>query len=309
MSKIFVSLSSLLLFLLYFSFFIVQEGERGIVLPFNNIIQNYSSENIVYTPGLHFKWPILDTIKILDARIHTIDNQKEHFITKEKKELILNYYIKWRIVDFSRYYNNIKEKNSSQIELFLKRQINNQLQSYVSSLSMKEVISNSEQQLNKYIINAFNNKLLDSDKFLPISIHNIKEIGIKLVDIRIQKINLPDIMYKFIYSHMYSKQKAIALNKKIQNKEHIKKLHVIIDHKMSIILSEAQKQAFFIKGAAEAKVMQLFAENFNKEPDFYFFIRSLRAYENSFKNNENVMFINLNNEFFQHMTTITNIIN
>lgn len=308
MSKIFVSLCSVLLLLLFFSIFIIQEGERGIVLQFNNIIKNNFNKNIIYTPGLHFKLPILETVKILDARIHTIENNKEHFLTAEKKDLILDYYIQWKINDFSRYYNFSQEKNISEIEMFLKQKINNYLQVYISSLSMKEIIASSEKKLTAYIVNLFNNQKFALNTLSSIPKNNINSLGIKLIDIRIQKINLSDKMYTIIYDHMRSEQKTLAFNKRFQGKERMRQLHAVIDRKISIILSKAQKKAFLIKGTAEAKVIQLFAKHFNHEPDFYFFVRSLRAYENSFKNHENVILINLHNKFFHDMQTITDMI-
>lgn len=104
MRKSFIVILAVVLVALYASMFVVQEGERGIVLRFSKVLRDSENKPLVYAPGLHFKIPFIETVKMLDARIQTMDNQADRFVTSEKKDLIVDSYLKWRISDFSRYY-------------------------------------------------------------------------------------------------------------------------------------------------------------------------------------------------------------
>ena len=134
-------------------------------------------------------------------------------------------------------------------------------------------------------------------------------LGIHVVDVRIKQINLPLEVSDAIYNRMRAEREAVARSQRSQGQEKAEKLRATADYKASIILSEAQKEALIIKGQGEAEVTKLFAENFSEEPDFYFFIRSLRAYENSFKNNGNIILIDSDSEFFQYMNKMIEIKN
>lgn len=126
-------------------------------------------------------------------------------------------------------------------------------------------------------------------------------LGIQVVDVRIKQINLPVEVSDAIYNRMRAEREAVARSQRSQGQEKAEKLRATADYKVSIILSEAKKEALIIKGKGEAKVTKIFAENFSKEPYFYYFIRSLRAYENSFKKNENLMLLSSDSEFFKYI--------
>jgi membrane protease subunit HflC len=117
MRKSFIVILAVVLVALYASMFVVQEGERGIVLRFSKVLRDSENKPLVYAPGLHFKIPFIETVKMLDARIQTMDNQADRFVTSEKKDLIVDSYLKWRISDFSRYYLATGGGDVSQAEL------------------------------------------------------------------------------------------------------------------------------------------------------------------------------------------------
>ncbi|WP_422667447.1 protease modulator HflC [Buchnera aphidicola] len=294
MSKFFLSLFSLLFLFVFSSFFVIQEGERGIILQFGKVLRNNTNKTVVYTPGLHFKWPFLDTVKILDSRIHTINNELDHVVTKDKKEIIIESYVRWKISDFSRYYLNTEGKKIWQIETLLKHYINDQLRLYASNVDIKDIISHADTRLTCCILN---------------NINTISVLGINVLDFRIKKINFSESMYHTIYNRMNLEQELIAQNKRSEGYEKEKKLRSYTDYKISIILAKSEKKALIIRSQAEAKVTKLFAKNFSKEPDFYLFIRSLRAYENIFQKNNNVIILNIDSDFFSVHTKKNNIIN
>ncbi|QIE02237.1 protease modulator HflC [Buchnera aphidicola] len=304
MNKVVIFLSSIFIFLLSSSLFIVKEGERGIVLQFGKVIRNNKQKTVVYNPGLHFKLPFLDKVKMLDVRIHTMDNQADRFVTKEKKDLIVDSYIKWRINNFSRYYLTTGGGDVIQAEVLLKRKFSDRLRSEIGRLNVQEIVTDSRGKLTTDVLNQLNKGTINSKKTDLININSMNALGIQVVDVRIKQINLPVEVSEAIYNRMRAEREAVARSQRSQGQEQAEKIRATADYKVSNILAKAQKEALIIKGEGEAAVIKLFANNFSKEPDFYFFIRSLRAYENSFKNHESIMLIDSNSNFFQYMKKI-----
>ncbi|QIQ42123.1 MAG: protease modulator HflC [Buchnera aphidicola (Microlophium carnosum)] len=309
MNKVFIFLSSILFLLLSSSFFIVKEGECGIVLQFGKVLRNNEQKTVVYNPGLHFKLPFLETVKMLDRRIHTMDNQADRFVTKEKKDLIVDSYIKWRINDFSRYYLATGGGDIFQAEVLLKRKFSDRLRSEIGCLNVKEIVTDSRGRLTTDVLNSLNKGSINSEKTSLINVNSMNALGIHVVDVRIKQINLPLEVSDAIYNRMRAEREAVARSQRSQGQEKAEKLRATADYKASIILSEAQKEALIIKGQGEAEVTKLFAENFSQEPDFYFFIRGLRAYENSFENNGNIILINSDSGFFRYINKMIKIKN
>jgi membrane protease subunit HflC len=307
MNKFFICISSFLLLLFSSSFFIVKEGERGIVLQFGKVLRNNEQKTVVYNPGLHFKLPFLEKVKMLDARIHTMDNQADRFVTKEKKDLIVDSYIKWRINDFSLYYLATGGGDIFQAEVLLKRKFSDRLRSEIGRLNVKEIVTDSRGRLTTDVLNSLNQGTVNLKKTSLINVNSMNALGIQVVDIRIKQINLPVEVSDAIYNRMRAEREAVARSQRSQGQEKAEKLRATADYKVSIILAEAKKEALIIKGSGEAEVTKLFAQNFSSEPYFYFFLRSLRAYENSFKNNNNVMLINSDSDFFQYINRMIKI--
>ena len=136
MRKSVIAIIIIVLVVLYMSVFVVKEGERGITLRFGKVLRDDDNKPLVYEPGLHFKIPFIETVKMLDARIQTMDNQADRFVTKKKKDLIVDSYIKWRISDFSRYYLATGGGDISQAEVLLKRKFSDRLRSEIGRLEM-----------------------------------------------------------------------------------------------------------------------------------------------------------------------------
>ena len=145
-----------MLVVLYMSVFVVKEGERGITLRFGKVLRDDDNKPLVYEPGLHFKIPFIETVKMLDARIQTMDNQADRFVTKEKKDLIVDSYIKWRISDFSRYYLATGGGDISQAEVLLKRKFSDRLRSEIGRLDVKDIVTDSRGRLTLEVRDALN---------------------------------------------------------------------------------------------------------------------------------------------------------
>lgn len=304
MNKLLICVSSILLLFLSSSLFIVKEGERGIVLQFGKVLRNSEQKTLIYNPGLHFKIPFVTTVKTLDARIHTMDNQSDRFVTKEKKDLIVDSYIKWRISDFHRYYLATGNGDAFQAEVLLKRKFSDRLRSEIGCLNVKEIVTDARGKLTNDVLQSLNKGTVNLNNSSTINVNSMRALGIEVVDVRIKKINLPLEVSEAIYNRMRAEREAVARSQRSQGQEQAEKLRAMADYKVSMILSAAKKQALILKGQGEAEVAKLFADNFQQDASFYLFIRSLHAYENSFKNKNNIILISSDNKFFQYMNQI-----
>lgn len=308
---------------LYSSLFVVKEGERGIVLHFDRVLRDDNKKPLIFEPGLHFKVPLISKVKMLDARIQTMDNQADRFVTKEKKDLIVDSYIKWRISDFGRYYLATGGGEFSQAEVLLRRKFSDRLRSEMGRLDVKDIVTDSRGRLTIDVKKALNDgsagqddniatpaaddaianvaKRVDTGKEPTINLNSMAALGIEVVDVRIKQISLPDEVFGAIYNRMRAERKAVALSQRSQGREEAEKLRAAADYQVSSTLAEAERGSLITRGEADAEAAKLFADAFSKDPDFYAFIRSLRAYETSFQDEQNVMVLSPESDFFRYM--------
>ncbi len=214
MRKSVIAIIVIVLVVLYMSVFVVKEGERGITLRFGKVLRDDENKPLVYAPGLHFKIPFIESVKMLDARIQTMDNQADRFVTKEKKDLIVDSYIKWRISDFSRYYLATGGGDVSQAEVLLKRKFSDRLRSEIGRLDVKDIVTDSRGRLTLEVRDALNSGSAGTEdevstpaaddaiakaaerveaetngKVQVINPNSMAALGIEVVDVRIKQIN------------------------------------------------------------------------------------------------------------------------
>ncbi|UDG79513.1 protease modulator HflC [Candidatus Steffania adelgidicola] len=308
------------------SLFVVQEGQRGIVLRFGKVLRDNHDAALIYPPGLHMKIPFLETVKKLDARIQTMENQADRFVTMEKKDLIVDSYIKWLISDFSRYYLATGGGDVSQAEVLLKRKFSDRLRSEFGRLDVKEIVTDSRNRLMTDVRAALNHGTSgEGEEIQEIPVDNatasavarverdtngvgmtinpnsMETLGIKVVDVRIKQINLPTEVSDAIYQRMRAEREAVARHHRSQGQEEAEKLRATADYKVICTLAEAERQALIIRGEADAETAKLYANTFSEDPDFYAFIRSLHAYEHSFNGNNDLMVLSGESDFFRFM--------
>ncbi|AWK15219.1 protease modulator HflC [Candidatus Fukatsuia symbiotica] len=323
MRKPFLLIIAMVVIAFYASVFVVQEGQRGIVLRFGKVLRDNDNKPLVYVPGLHFKMPLIETVKTLDARIQTMDNQADRFVTKEKKDLIVDSYLKWRISDFSRYYLATGGGDVSQAEVLLKRKFSDRLRSEIGRLDVKDIVTDSRGKLTSDVRNALNTGTVDDEmvttdaddaiaiaaarveretrgKQPAVNPNSMAALGIEVVDVRIKQINLPAEVSDAIFQRMRAEREAVARRHRSQGQEEAEKLRATADYEVTRTLAEAERQARITRGQGDAEAARLFAEAFSKDPDFYAFIRSLRAYVKSFGSND-VMVLSPDSDFFRFM--------
>lgn len=282
-----IAIISLLFILIVSSVFIVYEGQRGIVFQFSKIKRDAATdEMMVFEPGLHFKIPFIETVKKLDARIQTLDEAPDRFVTAEKKDLMVDSFVKWRIVDFSTYY--LRTSGSvDNARALLKQKVNNGLRTEFGNRTIKEIVSGDRSNLmNQALASAGSSR---------------EDLGIEVVDVRVKAINLPTEVSNSIYDRMRAERTAVAKEHRSQGQEQAEIIRATIDAKVTVMLAEAQKNAFTIRGEGDALAAKVYADAYEKDAEFYSFYRSLEAYEKSFSSKNDIMVVKPDSEFFHYL--------
>ncbi|KGJ97311.1 protease modulator HflC [Colwellia psychrerythraea] len=282
-----IAIISLLFVLAVSSVFVIYEGQRGIVFQFSKIKRDTATdEMMVYKPGLHFKIPFIESVRKLDARIQTLDEPADRFVTSEKKDLMVDSFVKWRIVDFSTYY--LRTSGSvDNARALLKQKVNNGLRTEFGNRTIKEIVSGDR--------SAIMSKALES------AASSREDLGIEVVDVRIKAINLPTEISNSIYERMRAERTAVAKEHRSQGQEQAEIIRATIDAKVTIMLAEAQKNAFTVRGEGDALAAKVYADAYTKDAEFYSFYRSLEAYEKSFSSKNDIMVVKPDSEFFRFL--------
>jgi membrane protease subunit HflC len=276
-------------FLAFSSLFVVKEGERGIVIQFGKVKRDSDQVTRVYEPGLHFKLPIFDSVRIIDARNQTLDDRPDRFVTSEKKDLIVDSFIKWRVSDFAQYYlstGNLK----SQAEQLLKQKVNNALRTEFGTRTIKEIVSGERTELMEQAIEAAKSS---------------SDLGIEVLDVRVKQINLPLEVSNPIFERMRAERLEVAKAHRSEGREKAEIIRADVDARITVMLAEAERESQTLRGEGDAEAAKVYADAFNKNPEFFSFVRSLEAYQNSFSNKQDVLIIEPDSDFFKYMKSTT----
>lgn len=287
MKNLLIASFVLLVLLASGSLFAVKEGERAIVIQFGKVQRDDATgETRVFEPGLHFKLPFIDSVRHLDARIQTLDGTPDRFVTSEKKDLIVDSYVKWRIEDFARYYLSTGG-NKLQAEALLKQKVNNGLRSEFGTRTIAQIVSGERSAL---MNQAMEQASTSSD-----------ELGIEIVDVRVKQINLPTEVSNSIFQRMRAERAAVAREHRSEGQEQAEVIKANIDAKVTVMLADAERNARQLRGEGDAIAAQIYADAYSKNADFYSFLRSMDAYKQSFNSKQDVMVIAPDGDFFKYM--------
>ena len=273
----------------YFSVFIVNEGQVAIVSRVGEFLKDSEDKAIIYRPGLHLKIPFVDHVNYLNSKIQTIDSSADRFITSEQKDLIVNSYIKWRIVDFGEFFKKTGNGNTNIAKSLLLSRINDSLRREFGLRNIKEIVSGERDELQRSAYQEANKAG--------------SSLGIEVIDVRVKQINLPEEVSNYIYNRMRAKRAAVARSHRYQGKEKGEKIRADADKQSVVIVSEADKTARVIKGEGDAQAAKIYADSYMKNPDFYIFLRSLDAYQASFNSKDDVLVVSPDSDFFKYMKT------
>ena len=262
------------------SVFKVHETERAILLQFGNLIDGDLA------PGLHFKLPIAQEVKKFDARVLTLDSEPATYYTLEKKPLIVDSFVKWRVADVSSFY----ERASFEIERaqrLLQERVNEGLRNQISRRDMHEVVSGERDLL-------MTDLREDLDKVM-------RGYGVEVVDVRVKKIDLPVEVSTAVYQRMNSEREIEARQYRAEGKEQSLAIRASADREAVVIEAEAYRQSELIRGDGDAKAAGVYAAAYNRDPEFYEFYRSINAYTNVFKDKGDLLVLDPKSKFFKYL--------
>ncbi|MBU2980139.1 protease modulator HflC [Alteromonas sp. C1M14] len=272
------------------SLFVVSEGEKAIVIQFGKVQRDEATgDTRVFEPGLHFKLPFIDTVRRLDARIQTLDDAPDRFVTSEKKDLIVDSYVKWKINDFAQYYLATQGGNKLQAEALLKQKVNNGLRSEFGTRTISQIVSGER--------SALMNQAMEQAS------ESSSELGIEIVDVRVKQINLPDEVSNAIFQRMRAERAAVAREHRSEGQEQAEVIRADIDAKVTVMVADAERNARQVRGEGDALAAQIYANTYSKNPEFYSFLRSMDAYRKSFNGNSDIMVLEPDSDFFKYLNT------
>jgi membrane protease subunit HflC len=316
MRKLMIPVLVVTIALLLMSVFVIQEGERGLVIRFGRVLDDNGVSKI-YEPGLHFKMPLFDRVKTLDARIQTMDGRSDRFVTSEKKDVIIDTYVKWRIADFGRFYLTTGGGNNLTAEALLERKVTDVLRSEIGAREIKQIVSGPRNKDvlpdsvdSEEVTTEAAKEALEIDGERDQIMENVLEgtrdsaladLGVEIVDFRMKKINLPDNISDSIYKRMRAERESVARKHRSQGREKAEVIRAQAELEVATVLAEADKTARVTRGEADATAAKIYSDAYNKDPEFFSFMRSLKAYEKSFSNKSDILVLDPKSEFFQYM--------
>jgi membrane protease subunit HflC len=281
-----VAIVALLAFLLGSNaVFVVRETERGVMLRFGEIVR----EDL--NPGLHFKVPFVNAVRKFDGRIMTADSRPERFLTLEKKALIVDAFAKWRVSVTPRFYEATNGEEA-RAEALLMQRINDGLRNQVASRTVYDVVSGERDQLMENITR-------------DLSVMALEELGVELVDIRVKRIDLPTDVSTSVYRRMNAEREKEARELRSQGRELAEGIQAAADREVTVIEANAYREAERIRGEGDALATAMYSEAFGKDPEFYRFTRSLRAYVDSFQGKGDLLLLDPDSDFFRYMNSVS----
>jgi membrane protease subunit HflC len=261
------------------SVFEVQEYETALLLRLGEIVDTD------FKPGLHFKVPVLQSVVKFDSRLQTLDAKPEHFLTSEKKFVLVDSYIKWRIHDTAQYYRSTRGDMLTTARLLGER-INAALRDEFGKRTINEVVSGERTEI--------------MEKLTQKADQNASDLGVEIVDVRIKRIDFPPEISNRVYERMRTERERVARELRAQGAEAAEKIRADADRRKTEILAEAYRKAEEIRGKGDAEAAAIYAKAFSQDPEFYNFWRSLKAYRKVFKDGRSLMVLDPDSEFFQY---------
>ncbi len=280
MNRIILVVAVLIAILLSSSLYTVKETQVALKLRLGEIV---SIEN---EPGLKFKTPFVNNVVRFDKRIQTLDSAAESFLTVEKKNVVVDSFVKWRIVDTQKFYISTGGA-MAQANLRLAQNNQDALRSEFSKRTIIEVISDEREA----IMASVKGKLKEIAE---------DEYGIEVVDVRIKRIELSQEVRNSVYSRMETERKGLANKYRANGAEEAEKLQAFADKERTIILANAYRDSEKIRGEGDAISASNYAEAYSQDVDFYSFYRSLESYKKSFNEQGDILVLNPDSEFFRH---------
>lgn len=268
--------------LLVSTIFTVSERERAVMFQFGEIVRDD------FKPGLYFKIPFIQNVRKFDARVLTLDSEPEEYLTSEKKNVLVDSFVKWRIENVARFFTatggEVTNANQRLSEL-----IKNGLRDEFGKRTIQEVISGERAQIMD-LLTVQANKL-------------VKELGIQVVDVRILRIEYAASISNSVYQRMEAERQRVAKDLRSRGAEAAEKIRADADRQRTVILAEAYRDAERTRGEGDAISSEIYAKAFSKNSEFYSFYRSLTAYKKSFSDRSDIIVLKPDSDFFKYFNS------
>jgi membrane protease subunit HflC len=263
------------------SVFIVDQRQSAIVFQFGEVVR------LETTPGIKFKLPLVQNVRLFDSRILTLDSDDpERFITAEKKNVLVDSFIKWRIVDVKQYYVSVTG-DETRAQTRLMQTVNSTLREEFGKRTIHEVVSGQREELMRVV-----REKTDVDA---------RKIGVEVLDVRLKRVDFPVEISDSVYRRMDAERKRVANELRATGNAESEKIRADADRQREIILAQAYRDAQKIKGEGDAKATALYAGAFGRNPEFYAFYRSLDVYKQGFKSKSDIMVLDAGSPFFKYL--------
>ena len=261
------------------SVFTVNEREKAILLQLGKI------ERTDFEPGLHWKVPFINNVRKFDSRILTMDAEPESFLTAEKKNVVVDAFVKWRISDIGLYYTTMgaSEVNANQR---LSQIIKDSLRSEFAKRTIQEVVSGERAEIMEILRTSTDVQ--------------VEPFGIDVIDVRIKRIDLKGGVSEAVYRRMEAERTRVAADLRSKGAEAAERIRADADRQRTVILAEAYREAEQLRGDGDAKAAEIYASVYNEDAEFYAFYRSLNAYRSSFRSKSDIMIIQPDSDFFRY---------
>lgn len=272
---------ALVLLVASLSMFTVGQWQNAIVFQLGEVVR------VIKSPGLHFKIPLIQNVRDFDMRIRTIDTpEAERFITSEKKNVLVDYFVKWRVANVKQYYVSVGG-DEARAQIRLLQTINDALRAEFGKRTVHEVVSGERDQIMDIL-----RKNADTDA---------SKIGVQVLDVRLKRVDLPAKVSDSVYGRMEAERKRVANELRSTGAAEAEKIRADADRQREVILAQAYRQAQQIKGQGDAKAAAIYGAAYSKNPEFYSFYRTLEAYRRSFRNKSDVLVLEPNTDFFKYL--------
>ena len=276
----------IVLLLVYSSIYTVSEGQTALLLHLGQLVRDNKTGTVkIIPPGLHCKWPIVDRVKIFDTRLQTLDTIATRVSTSEKKDVLIDYFIKWQITNLPLYYTRT-DGNAEQANVLLQQELNDNLRSQSATRTTIQIITDS------------NNTI--ATNLLHRATTTGQNLGLKVVDVRITKVALPPEMMNAVFDRMRAGRQQIAAQFRSSGKAQAETIRANADAAATIAIANATTQAAGIRAEGDAAAAKLYADAYNQDPGFYAFYRSITAYQNSFNSKNDILVLKPDGQFFKY---------
>ncbi len=271
--------------------FTVQEYEQGIVLRLGKIVTDSKGEADIKEPGLNFKIPFVTTAKIFDIRLQTLDIESSRIVTSEKKDLLVDYYIKWKITDLPQFYKSTGGR-IIRVQTLIEQKSNDGIRAEFGKRTIQEVVSGERRDIMALLREQVN--------------ESVEGLGVDVIDVRIKRIDLPTEVSATVFERMRSERARVATEHRAKGRAQAEAIRAKADATATVIVATATSESKIIRGNGDAIAAKIYADAYNKDPEFYAFYRSTKAYQQVFNSKKDLLVLKPDSHFFKYFGKLSN---